>query len=555
MIKKPGRVASVPIVGVGQNLTMARAKLACASCSGSGAISNISGVRYGLARAKLMLGAVWGAEWSLCLTVATAERAEQVSDGIWAAPSCAPLRPHFLSQAKPSPAYDCGTKALRASTAINLSSILSDFVTQFLNRCQNCATIILTAASLEAGAPIELTKFTPTVPGRRKKGEDGGGGSSLVKLDSGVNDDAFKDLIKAAASEAKWQRGQGRGRGGPGGRGQQAFEVTFGGVNESGVKKDGDADMGPVGPVGFEEESRAGMVYKKKGPSCFLDYNQFYPSSLPLRPPEADMEDDIDGVDLVKAALPVENLGAGDEGLGSTAEELNFMNLDDDNPPLFLVQMPTVLPVRGASQAAEPSGRRSAAQAEGGLDGGKPNGGRPVASTIKELPSGRIGKLLVFKSGKMKLQLGGVLMDVSVGTESSQRQDVAAINSQAGHCVLLGEVGQRLVVSPDVMQLMDDTEIPDYPRDLGADFTITPKPEPVASPRYVAPVAQESKPAVASAMDVDQPGIKQDSLAVPSALVPIKKEPEAATEPVAKPVSIAPKQEKTRQSFVDIQSG
>lgn len=66
----------------------------------------------------------------------------------------------------------------------------------------------------------------------------------------------------------------------------------------------------------------------------------------------------------------------------------------------------------------------------------------------------QIGKLLVFESGAVKLQIGDVLLDVSTGTPLQCRQEVAAVDSQAGHMVFLGELTQRVVCSPDVEQLL-----------------------------------------------------------------------------------------------------
>lgn len=53
-------------------------------------------------------------------------------------------------------------------------------------------------------------KFMPTVPGRRKK--DGPAGEHSAAADEAKRNDDFRDLIKAADSESKWQGGRGRGR-------------------------------------------------------------------------------------------------------------------------------------------------------------------------------------------------------------------------------------------------------------------------------------------------------------------------------------------------------
>ena len=66
----------------------------------------------------------------------------------------------------------------------------------------------------------------------------------------------------------------------------------------------------------------------------------------------------------------------------------------------------------------------------------------------------QIGKLLVFESGAVKLQMGDVLLDVAAGTPCQFRQEVASINDKEGHFVFLGDVSQRVVCSPNVEQLI-----------------------------------------------------------------------------------------------------
>lgn len=85
-----------------------------------------------------------------------------------------------------------------------------------------------------AGFPVHpalpCLQFAPTVPSRRKKAEDSNGAPPSAAEAAAANE-AFQDLIRAAQSESKWERGRGRGFGR--GRGGQAPQmVTFGGGEE-----------------------------------------------------------------------------------------------------------------------------------------------------------------------------------------------------------------------------------------------------------------------------------------------------------------------------------
>eukprot|EP00198_Chlamydomonas_reinhardtii_P013025 XP_001702362.1 predicted protein [Chlamydomonas reinhardtii] len=100
-----------------------------------------------------------------------------------------------------------------------------------------------------------------------------------------------------------------------------------------------------------------------------------------------------------------------------------------------------------------------------GTQGGRGGKEAPGAGCdFREMASGRIGKLLVFKSGKVKMLVGDVLMDVSMGLPNQHRQDVVAVNPTSAACVLLGNVHERVLVSPDVLQLMARDQVPEFRR-------------------------------------------------------------------------------------------
>ena len=107
--------------------------------------------------------------------------------------------------------------------------------------------------------------------------------------------------------------------------------------------------------------------------------------------------------------------------------------------------MPAVLPISQAYSAAafKPSSAAAAAtsadaEASGGAGAGPSVAGRSGAAgssaatedslrgcALRELPSGSIGRLLVYRSGKVKLKIGEVLMDVMPGLPCKHRIDVS----------------------------------------------------------------------------------------------------------------------------------
>ena len=54
----------------------------------------------------------------------------------------------------------------------------------------------------------------------------------------------------------------------------------------------------------------------------------------------------------------------------------------------------------------------------------------------------------------MKLQVGGVLMDVALGSQCQCLQHVIALNADAKSAMLMGEIAHRAVVTPDMDQLL-----------------------------------------------------------------------------------------------------
>jgi DNA-directed RNA polymerase III subunit RPC4 len=77
---------------------------------------------------------------------------------------------------------------------------------------------------------------------------------------------------------------------------------------------------------------------------------------------------------------------------------------------------------------------------------------------LKALPEGYMGKLLVYKSGAVKMKLGEVLYDVSPGLKSEFAQDVMVVNTEQKNCCLVGDVYKHAVLTPDIDSILKDIE-------------------------------------------------------------------------------------------------
>ncbi|KAF9413781.1 hypothetical protein BGZ94_000625 [Podila epigama] len=110
----------------------------------------------------------------------------------------------------------------------------------------------------------------------------------------------------------------------------------------------------------------------------------------------------------------------------------------------------------------------------GGAGGGAaaPEGQRarpkaPAASAVKKeeevaeeqlQQEGKIGRLLIYKSGKVKMKVGDIIMDVSSGSECSFLQDIVVVDSSNKQAFVMGSVQKRMVCVPNLSQLLQGLE-------------------------------------------------------------------------------------------------
>ncbi|CAL4953322.1 unnamed protein product [Urochloa decumbens] len=128
------------------------------------------------------------------------------------------------------------------------------------------------------------------------------------------------------------------------------------------------------------------------------------------------------------------------------AEELHLLQQEQDSKErMFLFQLPKSLPLpRRSSNIVERKGKATGKEVKEG-------------SNLQQLPQGYLGKMLVYKSGKIKMKLGDVMFGVNPGAESRMPQHVVALNTQEKHSCLLGEIENRhVIVTPDVDSFLND---------------------------------------------------------------------------------------------------
>ncbi|KAG0032907.1 hypothetical protein BGZ81_009855 [Podila clonocystis] len=104
--------------------------------------------------------------------------------------------------------------------------------------------------------------------------------------------------------------------------------------------------------------------------------------------------------------------------------------------------------------AAAPEGQRARAKA--------PGGPAPVKKEEVEedqlQQEGKIGRLLIYKSGKVKMKVGDIIMDVSAGSECSFLQDIVVVDSNNKQSFVMGSVQKRMVCVPNLTQLLEGLE-------------------------------------------------------------------------------------------------
>ncbi|KAF9615522.1 hypothetical protein IFM89_024149 [Coptis chinensis] len=182
---------------------------------------------------------------------------------------------------------------------------------------------------------------------------------------------------------------------------------------------------------------------KKKDYAEPWDYYSYYPATLPIRRPHSGDPELLDDEEFGEASADLEY----DESFISPAAELGLTEECGQERMLFL-QLPATLPLVRRSLSV--NGKEV-------IDSSKPfrRGAQPQKDCgLGDMPAGFMGKMLVYKSGAVKLKLGEIIYDVSPGLDCVFAQNVAAINLKEKHCCDLGELDKRAVITPNVDSLL-----------------------------------------------------------------------------------------------------
>ena len=177
---------------------------------------------------------------------------------------------------------------------------------------------------------------------------------------------------------------------------------------------------------------------------------------------------------------------------------------DNQETNIFFLQLPPMVPVTEQSSTAE------GMEAANSLEQNKGSQPPQKTCTLNEFPSGSMGKLLVYRSGAVKLKLGNIVYDVSIvlllnyqldwslemkyfvlkawnlrisflevlnllgyvflltsdfksgqvssGMDCGFAQELAAINVEGKRCCIVGELSKRAVLTPDVDSMLKNIE-------------------------------------------------------------------------------------------------
>lgn len=196
------------------------------------------------------------------------------------------------------------------------------------------------------------------------------------------------------------------------------------------------------------------------------DYqHSYYPTTLPLRRPFSGDPELLNEEEFHEDSTNLES----DESNINPALELGLLK-KRKKEEMFFFQFPAELPLSKRSTSVKrkeivevsAKGKEIVEISAKGKEMVENSASKGVVGSSKkgcsleELTKGHMGKMLVYKSGAIKLKLGETLYDVSPGSDCLFAQEAVAIDIEKKKCQSLGEIRKRIVVTPDFDSLLHD---------------------------------------------------------------------------------------------------
>ncbi|KAL3535542.1 hypothetical protein ACH5RR_004003 [Cinchona calisaya] len=284
-------------------------------------------------------------------------------------------------------------------------------------------------ATTTSNAPRKV-RFAPKVPPRRDQKPVV---AKVEKVEDGVDAAQAEELLRRFNESSVHLKPKVERKAGP-------AQVAFGYGGSSTSTRSYGAPKG-VNRISYSDGGGAVHRMEKEYKEPW-DYYTQYPVTLPLRRPYSGDPEPLDEEEFGEASESY------DEGSTNTALELGLMdgNMEES---MFFLQLPASMPMVQQSSNTERS------EMENGSKPPKSGALSQKACRLDELPAGFMGKILVYRSGAVKLKLGDTLYDVSVGLDCLFAQDVVAVNAEEKHCCTLGELNKRVIITPDVDSILD----------------------------------------------------------------------------------------------------
>ncbi|KAK4683526.1 DNA-directed RNA polymerase III subunit RPC4, partial [Tremellales sp. Uapishka_1] len=169
--------------------------------------------------------------------------------------------------------------------------------------------------------------------------------------------------------------------------------------------------------------------------------------------------DEVDDEVNAAQAVDLSDSESEDEEESMEGDFIAAPGMDNPEDKLFIFQFPHLFPKFTASGPVDLSAETESKE---GIKDVKPTPAalaRAKREKEKNLPppEGKIGTLVVMKSGKVKMVLGNdVVMNVSSGVPATFLQQLVHVDQPSKAAVVLGEVHKQYVVTPDIDRLLND---------------------------------------------------------------------------------------------------